>query len=228
MKNSKCIFVFRAILFFLMVLFFSDQSVAQLKNLGIKGGLNLSNAELDYSKFGDVNYDSKTGFNVYLFYDFFNFKNVIISGEAGYNQKGFNQTVNASPGGVLPDLNYTLYNRLSYFDFNAIAQFILPGNSVSPYLSLGPVLSIKTSSSSSITGSDYDTLILSGANDLFDDLKSPVLGIMGGLGIQINKVIPQTLIIEVRYNADLTNSFKNSGLNYVRNYLWQFNIGIKL
>jgi hypothetical protein len=228
MKNSKCIFVFRAILFFLMVLFFSDQSVAQLKNLGIKGGLNLSNAELDYSKFGDVNYDSKTGFNVYLFYDFFNFKNVIISGEAGYNQKGFNQTVNASPGGVLPDLNYTLYNRLGYFDFNAIAQFILPGNSVSPYLSLGPVLSIKTSSSSSITGSDYDTLILSGANDLFDDLKSPVLGIMGGLGIQINKVIPQTLIIEVRYNADLTNSFKNSGLNYVRNYLWQFNIGIKL
>ncbi|MBP9192431.1 MAG: outer membrane beta-barrel protein [Ignavibacteria bacterium] len=211
-----------------MVLFFSDQSVAQLKNLGIKGGLNLSNAELDYSKFGDVNYDSKTGFNVYLFYDFFNFKNVIISGEAGYNQKGFNQTVNASPGGVLPDLNYTLYNRLGYFDFNAIAQFILPGNSVSPYLSLGPVLSIKTSSSSSITGSDYDTLILSGANDLFDDLKSPVLGIMGGLGIQINKVIPQTLIIEVRYNADLTNSFKNSGLNYVRNYLWQFNIGIKL
>ncbi len=228
MKNSKCIFVFRAILFFLMVLFFSDQSVAQLKNLGIKGGLNLSNAELDYSKFGDVNYDSKTGFNVYLFYDFFNFKNVIISGEAGYNQKGFNQTVNASPGGVLPDLNYTLYNRLGYFDFNAIAQFILPGNSVSPYLSLGPVLSIKTSSSSSITGSDYDTLILSGANDLFDDLKSPVLGIMGGLGIQINKVIPQTLIIEVRYNADITNSFKNSGLNYVRNYLWQFNIGIKL
>ena len=228
MKNSKCIFVFRAILFFLMVLFFSDQSVAQLKNLGIKGGLNLSNAELDYSKFGDVNYDSKTGFNVYLFYDFFNFKNVIISGEAGYNQKGFNQTVNASPGGVLPDLNYTLYNRLGYFDFNAIAQFILPGNSVSPYLSLGPVLSIKTSSSSSITGSDYDTLILSGANDLFDDLKSPVLGIMGGLGIQINKVIPQTLIIEVRYNADLTNSFKNSGLNYVRNYLWQFNIVIKL
>ena len=228
MKNSKCIFVFQAILFSLMVLIFSDRSVAQLKNIGIKGGLNLSNAELDYTKFGDVDYDSKTGFNVYLFYDFFNFKNVIISGEAGYNQKGFNQTVNASPGGVLPDLNYTLYNRLGYFDFNAIAQFILPGNSVSPYLSLGPVLSIKTSSSSSITGSDYDTLILSGANDLFDDLKSPVLGIMGGLGIQINKVIPQTLIIEVRYNADLTNSFKNSGLNYVRNYLWQFNIGIKL
>ncbi|MEZ4689135.1 MAG: hypothetical protein R3A12_02720 [Ignavibacteria bacterium] len=48
------------------------------------------------------------------------------------------------------------------------------------------------------------------------------------MGIQINKVIPQTIILEVRYNADLTNSFKNSGLNYVRNYLWQFNLGIKL
>jgi len=227
MKNSKWLFEVTIIFFSLIVLTFSDQSFAQLKNLGIKGGLNLSNAELDYTKFGDADYDSKTGFNIYLTYDILNFKNIIISGEAGYNQKGFNQTVNFSSQGGIPALNYTLYNRLGYFDFNAIAQFILPGSSVSPYLSVGPVLSIKTSNSSSITGSSYDTLIVSGANYLFDELKSPVLGIVGGLGIQINKVIPQTLIFEVRYNADLTNSFKNSGLNYVRNYLWQFNIGIK-
>ncbi|MEZ4689133.1 MAG: hypothetical protein R3A12_02710 [Ignavibacteria bacterium] len=62
MKNLKWTFVFTAIVFSLMVLFISDQSYAQLKNLGIKGGLNLSNAELDYTKFGDFEYDSKNRF----------------------------------------------------------------------------------------------------------------------------------------------------------------------
>lgn len=228
MKNSKRIFVFSAIVFSLIVLSFTDQSFAQLKNIGIKGGLNLSNAQLDYTKFGDLDKDSKTGFNIYLFYDILNFKNVIISGEVGYNQKGFNQTISTTSQTGLPVLNYTLYNRLGYFDINAIAQFIIPGTSVSPYISIGPVLSIKTSNSTSTSGSEYDSLIIPSANILFDQLKSPVLGIIGGMGIQINKVIPQTLIIEVRYNADLTNSYGGSQLNYVRNYLWQFNLGIKL
>ncbi|MEZ4689134.1 MAG: hypothetical protein R3A12_02715 [Ignavibacteria bacterium] len=79
----------------------------------------------------------KTGFNVYVFYDFLNFKNVIISGEMGYNQKGFNQTVSLAAQGALPALNYTIYNRLGYFDINALARFILPGSSVSPYISVG-------------------------------------------------------------------------------------------
>ncbi|HMQ68980.1 MAG TPA: outer membrane beta-barrel protein [Ignavibacteria bacterium] len=228
MKNLKWTLVFTAILFSLIVLSISENSFAQLKNLGIKGGLNLSNARLDYTNFGDAEYDSKTGFNVYLFYDFLNYKNVIISGEMGYNQKGFNQTVSTAAQGGIPAINYTLYNRLGYFDINALARFILPGSSVSPYISVGPVLSIKTSNSSSSSGSDLDTLVVNAANNLFGQLKSPVLGIIGGMGIQINKVIPQTIILEVRYNADLTNSFKNSGLNYVRNYLWQFNLGIKI
>lgn len=227
MKNSKLNFGFFTVIFSIVVLFFCELSFAQIKNIGIKGGLNYSNAEFKYTKFGEPDFDSKSGFNVYLFYDFLNLKNVIFSGEIGYNQKGFNQTISAEVTG-LPELNYTLYSRLGYFDINAMTQFILPGASVSPYISVGPVLSFKTYGKATSSNVQGDSLVVPSANLLLDDLKSPVLGIIGGFGIQINKVIPQTIILEIRYNADLTNSYRSSGLNYVRNYLWQFNLGFKL
>ena len=123
-----------------IVLFFSNISYSQLSNFGIKGGLNLSNAELDYTGF---NYqpDNKTGFNVYLTYDFFNFKNVVISGEAGYSQKGYNDEIIVTNEFGEVGGSYSFYNRLNYIDINAIAAFLLRYKSVSTYYSFGPVLS---------------------------------------------------------------------------------------
>jgi hypothetical protein len=194
---------------------FTGFSHSQLKNFGIKGGLNLSNAELDYTELS-LKRNNKTGFNAYLFYDFLNFKNVIISGEAGYSQKGFNDEVFKTNELGEPSGSYEVYNRVDYIDINAIAQFIVRNKSLSPYFSLGPVLSIKVGSNSE-----------EGFDILFDQLKSPVLGLITGAGVEINNVIPQTLLTEVRFNFDLTNSFNNGFLNYQRNYVWQFNAGIK-
>ena len=72
-----------------------------------------------------------------------------------------------------------------------------------------------------------DSLYQNYEDPLFEKLKSPVLGLITGAGVEINNVIPQTIIAEVRYNFDLTNSFNNGFLNYQRNYLWQFNLGVK-
>ncbi len=207
------------------MLLLSNVSYSQLKNFGIKGGLNLSNAELDYTGF---NYqpDNKTGFNVYLTYDFLNFKNVVISGEAGYSQKGFNDDVLIKNGLGEEVGSFMIYNRLNYIDINAIAEFILRYKSVSPYFSFGPVLSFYTGYNLSASGK-YDSLYQNYENPLFEKLKTSVIGLIAGAGIEINKVIPQTIITEVRYNFDLTNSFNNGFLNYQRNYLWQFNLGVK-
>ena len=215
----------RFILSAFIVLFFSNISYSQLSNFGIKGGLNLSNAELDYTGF---NYqpDNKTGFNVYLTYDFFNFKNVVISGEAGYSQKGYNDEIIVTNEFGEVQGSYTFYNRLNYIDINAIAEFILRYKSVSPYFSFGPVLSFYTGYNLSASGK-YDSLYQNYENRLFEKLKTSVIGLTAGAGIEINKVIPQTIITEVRYNFDLTNSFNNGFLNYKRNYLWQFNLGVK-
>lgn len=208
-----------------IVLFFSNISYSQLSNFGIKGGLNLSNAELDYTGF---NYqpDNKTGFNVYLTYDFFNFKNVVISGEAGYSQKGYNDEIIVTNEFGEVGGSYSFYNRLNYIDINAIAAFLLRYKSVSPYFSFGPVLSFYTGYDLSASGK-YDSLYQNYESPLFEKLKTSVIGLTAGAGIEINKVIPQTIITEVRYNFDLTNSFNNGFLNYKRNYLWQFNLGVK-
>lgn len=218
----------KTLFFIYLMLLLSNVSYSQIKNFGIKGGLNLSNAELDYSIF---NYqpDIKTGFNIYLTYDFFNFKNVIISGEAGYSQKGYNDNLIVTDefGNELG--SYSIYNRLNYIDINAIAEFILRNKSVSPYFSLGPVLSFYTGYNTSSSYAPYDSILnLSDyENPLLEKLKTSVIGLTAGAGIEINKVIPQTIITEVRYNFDLTNSFNNGFLNYQRNYLWQFNLGVK-
>ena len=209
----------------LSIILLNDISFCQLSNFGIKGGLNLSNAELDWTSY-NFQRDDKAGFNIYISYDFLNFTNVVISGEAGYSQKGFNWPVIITNEFGEETGNYDIYNRLNYIDINAVAEFILRNKSVSPYFSLGPVLSIytgykvSTSYNSQSENEDYE-------DPLFEKLKSPVLGFISGAGIEINKVIPQTIITEVRYNFDLTNSFNNGFLNYKRNYLWQFNLGVK-
>ena len=215
----------RFILSAFIVLFLSNISYSQLSNFGIKGGLNLSNAELDYPGY-NFQRDIKTGFNIYLTYDFFNFKNVIISGEAGYSQKGYNDEIIVTNEFGEEQGSYTFYNRLNYIDINAIAEFILRYKSVSPYFSFGPVLSFYTGYNLSASGK-YDSLNQNYENPLFEKLKTSVIGLTAGAGIEINKVIPQTIITEVRYNFDLTNSFNNGFLNYQRNYLWQFNLGVK-
>lgn len=221
MKAYK-LFIF-IILPFLLI---SNNSYSQLKYFGIKGGLNLSNAELDYTGF-NYQHDNKTGFNAYLTYDLFRFNNLNLSGEAGYSQKGFDDEL------ILTDEfgneygRATLYYRLNYIEINAIAEFIFRCKSVSPYFSVGPVLSFYTGYNSGSSDDRIDSLIQSYEDPLFENLKTSVIGIVAGAGAEINKVIPQTIIAEVRYNFDLTNSFNNGFLNYQRNYLWQFNLGVK-
>lgn len=222
----------KTLLFISVFLLLSNVSFSQLKNIGIKGGLNLSNADLESDLFSkiDLYSDNKTGFNIYLTYDFLNFSSIMITGEAGYSQKGYNEklTVTDEFGNELG--SYIIYNRLNYIDINAIAEiFILRNKTVCPYFSLGPVVSIYTGYNSSSSYAPYDSILNANGdeNPLLEKLKSPVLGMISGAGVEINKVIPQTIIAEVRYNLDLTNSFNNGYLKFKRNYLWQFNLGVK-
>ena len=215
----------KSLLFISVLLLLSNVSFSQLKNFGIKGGLNLSNAELDYTEF-KIQRDNKAGFNIYLIYDFLSLNNVVISGEAGYSQKGFTLPVIITNEFGEETGSFNINNRLNYIDINAVAEFILRNSSVSPYFSIGPVLSFYTGYK--VSASDgKDSLYQNYEDPLFEKLKSPVLGLITGAGVEINKVIPQTIITEVRYNFDLTNSFNNGFLNYQRNYLWQFNLGVK-
>jgi hypothetical protein len=61
---------------------------------------------------------------------------------------------------------------------------------------------------------------------LLEDLKSPVLGLLIGAGSEFKNILPVPLILEMRYNIDLTNSYNNSYIIY-RNKVLEFNIGAR-
>lgn len=224
MKTKKEKFVLAVSL---LVLFtFTNDSFCQLKNLGIKGGLNVSDATIGHTFYTPDANEPRTGFNVSLFYDFLNFKNLSVSSEASYSQRGFkNEFIVTNEFGEETGSG-TINNLLNYIDFSAIAKLIIRNNSVSPYASAGPVVAFNTGYSTKISG-DNVASVSSIENELFEEMKKTSLGIKAGVGAEFNRIIPQTIILEGRFYTDLTNIYKSEFLEFKRNQVWEVNLGIK-
>jgi Outer membrane protein beta-barrel domain len=220
MKTTTQTFAFLVLCF---SLFFAGNSYCQLRNLGIKGGLNLSNINLDNKTLDDYP-KNRSGFNVDLFYDFLNLKNVALSAEAGYSQKGYkSETINYDMNGNTTGTENISYS-LNYIETSVLGKFFLNTKYVNPYLSLGPVWGFYTGYSVSSDGPNID---LYKNNVVLEDLKPQVLGLLIGAGSELKNILPVLLIIEIRYNLDLTNSFSNGNIKF-SNKLLEFNLGIKL
>lgn len=220
------------ILFFVSLAFViilcTEDSSAQKINLGVKGGLNLSDVSSTVSNSVNMftNTESKTGFNVYLFYDLFNFKYISIQGEAGYTQKGFGEKVIITNELGNQTGSYDLKNKINYIDISILAKLIMRSKTFSPYLIAGPYLGIKA-------GTDLTTSIDSMAahysdqKKVLDDFKSTTFGFKAGFGAEIplKKI---AVIAEARYGMDLTNAYESVQTSIkVKNYLFEFMAGVK-
>ena len=223
MNNRKNI---TGMICFFIVLLFANISFSQFKNFGIKAGLNLSGARIDYI-FNIAQPINKIGFNAGLFYDFLNLHNFIISSEAGFSSRGYKDKIIVTDefGNELDRFNIT--NSLNYIDISVLGKYIFTNKSVSPYISLGPVLAFYTGYSVSVPKDKGQFIIAAENNALLDTLDKTTFGIKGGIGIEIKKIVPQTLIAEVRYYMDLKNSFSNNFVTFKRNMMWELNLGIK-
>lgn len=204
------------------IMLFVNNSFGQLKNFGIKGGLNLSDVNFNNEIFDNV-FKNRIGFNVQVFYDFLSYRNVSISGEAGYSQKGFENDYITSDENGNEISREVIHSKLNYISTDILARFSLNSSSVNPYLSIGPVLGFYTGYSISSSGPN-DTLFQE--NELLENLKSPTFGLIVGAGTEFKTLLPATLILEVRYNLDLTNSSDVSTLE-LKNKVFEFNAGIK-
>ncbi|MDQ3018996.1 MAG: PorT family protein [Bacteroidota bacterium] len=216
MKTIKQIFV--VVIFCSM--FFVNNSFGQLKNFGIKGGLNLSN--VNYEVIYDLYTENKIGFNVQIFYDFLNYTNVSLSAETGYSQKGFdfNYPITNEIGEAIS--SETIHTKLNYINTDILARFSLNSKTVNPYISIGPVVGFYTGYSISSSGPN-DTLFQ--VNILLENLKSPAFGLILGAGTEFKNLMSATLIAEVRYNFDFTNSSDLGAVNF-KNKVVEFNAGI--
>lgn len=216
--NQKLILTFT----FLLLIFCTNISLCQFKNFGIKAGLNLSSAKIDYHAFNIEQPKNKIGYTAGIFYDYPLGKNFIISGEAAFSNRGYKSEIIITDefGNELGRENIT-YN-LNYIDFSVLPKYIFRNKTLSPYFSAGPVIAFKTGYKVHVPGINEDI-----TDGLLDTLNKTTFGVKGGVGMEINKIIPQTLIAEIRYYTDIKNSFSNDFVTFKRNTMWELNLGIK-
>ncbi|HMS66248.1 MAG TPA: outer membrane beta-barrel protein [Ignavibacteria bacterium] len=224
MKTIKKSFVIFATIMFLLI---SGNSFAQKKqsNFGIKGGPLVARIISDLNG-ADVDTKSKFGFAVFAFYDFYNSKSIVLSGEVGFDQKGYEVDVidSDTTGAVIKSGN--LKDNLNYLDISANFKYITRGKSASPYFSLTPTLGVYLghSSSGSVTG---DSLYTNYSADAIDSLNSISFSIKIGLGVELYNIIKNVpVIFEARYNPDLTQAYNTNNYN-IRNSTVEFNLGVK-
>lgn len=228
MKTTKqSLTVFATVL----VLLVSYNTFAQQKSrFGIKGGINASSVitNSDYIYFTPY---GRMGFNVFLSYDFFSNNSFVISGETGFDQKGFNTDyIYTNKEGVYTG-TATISNSLNYFDISVNGKYIIRGKSASPYFSLTPTLGIYIGNSLNVSGDDSypDDIDIHSqiTKAVTDSLNSVSFGIKAGLGVEVNEIIKNApLLFEVRWNPDLTQAFDNDFYE-LKNTTIEFNLGIK-
>lgn len=214
-------------LVFGLSVFLTGNSFGQKLNLGIKGGLNISDVSNKSDNPNNFIYtrSARTGFNVYLFYDAFNFRNVSISAEAGYSQKGFNNKGAETNEFGVETMSYEIRNKINYIDISVLAKIIMRSKSFSPYLIAGPYLGIKTKSELT-TSIDSILPPISSQKSVIENFKSTTFGFKTGVGSEfpLKKV---SLIAEVRFAMDLSNAYEDDTIGKIKNYVFEFIAGVK-
>ena len=219
MKTTiQTISVITITLFFL----FTGYSYGQNQKFGIKGGFNLSGIVLgEFDPYYEN--ESKTGFNFFVSYDFYNNSFLSLSAETGFNQKGFKYnsiTRNGSGEYISSGISENTFN---YADISFNSKFLYRNKSVSPYISLTPTLGIFAGNSLS----SADSLSAYFDNYIFDSLKTVTFGIKIGAGVEIYNLLKNVpVIFEIRYNPDFTESYNQFHVE-IKNRSFELNLGIK-
>jgi hypothetical protein len=223
MKTTKLTLVIFSTVLLLLV---SGNSFAQKKaNFAIKGGPLVARVISDLNG-EDIDTKSKFGFAVFAAYDFYNSNSVVLSGEVGFDQKGYeiDFTDTNSQGGVVN--SGTFKNNLNYLDISGNFKYITRGKSASPYFSLTPTLGVYlgNSTSGSVT---QDTGFANISSRAYDSLNTISFSVKIGLGVELYNIIKNVpVIFEARYNPDLTQAYSTNNYN-IRNSTVEFNLGVK-
>lgn len=231
MKTAKKTFPAVTILIFIFVY---GTSFGQNQKFGIKAGVTLSDIKsvmiLPDIIPGEVDlFPGKTkvtGFSIFASYDVIRNKFLTLSGEAGFVQKGFKYNTETQNGIGEITGRGSIKNSFSYIDLSANLKFILRKKTISPYISVTPVLGIYLGNSSTVTG-DKDTISMNNDVIVFDNLNTFSFGTKIGAGAEIYGLIKNIpVIVECRYNQDLIDVYNNSN-ETLKNRTIEFNIGIK-
>jgi len=208
--------MFKKIIFlFISIIFISTSIQAQLiRSYGIKVGGSLAKQVWDYSTNYNLEADNRFGLNIGGFVEFLDIPFLSVVAEADYSQKGMEYTGTVHTTSYPSGITKTFNNRIDYLSLFLMGKLRYNLVLFSPYLLVGPRVDIEL-------GKNVETEFSSA----YDDFKKGNVGLTIGVGTELIKVLPLSLLAEFRYNYDLTNVYSENGVD-VKNQSFDFLIGI--
>ena len=187
-----------------------------LKDFGLKAAVTSANQEFEFKSVSSFDTQRRVGVNLALFAEWLDVPYISLVTQVEYAQRGFGvDMVYTGPYGPEPLSTKTFYSRVDYLSIPVLAKLRLQTGAVAPYFLAGPrgafLLGYKSD------GSLFD--------EIYDKFKKATLGGTAGFGVQVESVLPVTLLAEARYNFDFGNAY-DTHLMSVRNSAFDFWLGV--
>ena len=183
MKNMKIIL---AVLTVIAVL----PASAQI-SLGVLGGLNLANLNMDEGDMGDAEFASRTVFGFGGILDYSISENVALRLEPMYLQKGADIVVDGYDDQFIV--------KLSYFEVPMMFKYSFGSDNVNPYIMAGPSIGFLLEAKTEV--------IVSGVSEE-TDIKDETSNVDFSLGFGAGVSLPMgnnSIFVDARYALGLTN-----------------------
>ena len=167
----------------------------------------------------------RSGVNVGVFTEWFNYDGLSLIIEIKYEQKGMGYSnYITNPFGQISSSPVTYYSRLDYISVPFLAKYTFKGDPISSYVLFGPRLDYLADYAE---GPDHLTW---GIEDHFNDL---VYGLTVGFGIQNHNILSRVLSLDITYNHDLKKLYEFTNLlsgnqQSIKNETFNISIGIEI
>jgi hypothetical protein len=199
------------------LLLISANGQAQLITaFGLKAGVVSANQNWDYRTLGEVQWDSRWGMDAGVFVEGLNLSMFSILAEFHYVQKGFSTSMKittvTNPEGTGEER--TFRPRVDYLSLPVLAKFSIDAGIITPYLFGGPRFDIPIGTSDD------------GISYFANKFKKGELGLSLGAGVNVLLGAGPSLLAELRYSPNVTESFSNNNLR-VTNHTLEVLAGIR-
>lgn len=185
-----------------------------IKSYGVKIGYTSANQTFDYTLF-DFETRRQSGINGAVYIEWLDLPWFSVVTQLEYSQRGMATESVITGDDPTPIRVETLHNRLSYISVPLLAKGNLSLAGMSVYCLAGPRVDFLVEYKS-------DRGLF---NAVYDQFKQPALGGTVGVGAQFERVLPLDLLVEARYNFDVSNSYQTELLR-VRNYTLDIWLGV--
>jgi hypothetical protein len=202
----------------IILLFFISSSQAQLiRGYGVKIGATISNQKWDYNNYlPELNPESRWGFNVGVFSEFFNSPYLSLITELNYVQKGMKKDLPVStitnPDGTGEFITWD--TRIDYLNLSALGKLRLDFNPLIPYILLGPKIDFQINLDNSMG-------LLNVVEKNFNEV---MYGLKVGIGSEV-QFDSFSLLTEILYDYNINELYKNENLTVTLDS-FDFRLGI--